>query len=128
MMRLFRTVGLGLACLSFAPAQAHHSFSASYMIDEQTEIHGTVVQFLFRNPHSFLHVMAPDKQGVMQRWAVEWRAGGVLAGDDITPDLLKPGDVVSITGNPGRNEADHRMRLNSIERLSDHWKWKAAFE
>ena len=31
------------------------------------QIEGTVVQFLFRNPHSFVHVMAPDKNGVMQR-------------------------------------------------------------
>jgi Family of unknown function (DUF6152) len=109
-------------------AFAHHSFPATYEMNQKTEIQGTVVQFLFRNPHSFLHVMAPDKDGVMQRWAVEWRAGGVLAGDDITPDLLKPGDVVTISGNPARNSSDHRLRLNSIERQSDHWKWKAAFE
>src|ERR1700753_2692260 len=90
------------ACLA-SPSLAHHSFPATYMVDHKTEIQGTVVQFLFRNPHSFLHVLAPDKDGIMQRWAVEWRAGGVLAGDDITPDLLKPGDLVAISGNPGRN-------------------------
>src|SRR5215472_6741055 len=74
------------------PAQAHHSFPATYFVDQTVQIEGTVVQFLFRNPHSFVHVMAPDKDGVMQRWAVEWGAGGSLASDNISSDTLKPGD------------------------------------
>jgi hypothetical protein len=110
-----------------AQAQAHHSFPATYFVDQKVEIEGTVIQFLFRNPHSFVHVLAPDKDGVMQRWAVEWGAGGVLAGDNITSDTLKPGDKVKISGNPARNSTDHRLRLYSIERLSDHWKWSGTF-
>jgi hypothetical protein len=108
-------------------AQAHHSFPATYFVDQKVEIEGTVIQFLFRNPHSFVHVLAPDKDGVMQRWAVEWGAGGVLAGDNITSDTLKPGDKVKISGSPARNSTDHRLRLSSIERLSDHWKWSGTF-
>ena len=38
-------------------------------------VEGDLVQFLFRNPHSFVHVEAPDEKGVMQRWSVEWGAG-----------------------------------------------------
>jgi hypothetical protein len=79
------------------PAQAHHSFPATYFVDKQMTIEGTVVQFLFRNPHSFVHVMAPDKDGKMQRWAVEWGAGGALVNDKVTGDTLKAGDKVKIT-------------------------------
>jgi hypothetical protein len=110
-----------------APVQAHHSFPATYFVDQKVEIEGTVVQFLFRNPHSFVHVMAPDKDGVMQRWAVEWGAGGALASDNISGDTLKPGDKVKISGSPARNATDHRLRMSSIERLSDHWKWSGTF-
>ena len=113
--------------LAPAPALAHHSFPATYLVDQQVKIEGTVVQFLFRNPHSFVHVMAPDKNGVMQRWAVEWGAGGALGDAGVKNDTLKPGDKVKITGNPGRNPADHRIRMQSIERPGDGWKWAGTF-
>jgi hypothetical protein len=106
--------------------QAHHSVPATYLVNQKVEIEGTVVQFQFGNPHSFVHVMAPDKDGVMQRWAVEWGAGGLLASDDISSDTLKPGDKVKISASPARDTAEHRLRMNSIERTSDHWKWSGA--
>jgi hypothetical protein len=116
----------GAAMLAAVTADAHHSFPATYFVDQSVTIEGTVVQFLFRNPHSFVHVMAPDKNGVMQRWAVEWGAGGSLASDNVSSDTLKPGDKVKITGAPARS-ADFRLRMSSIERLSDHWKWSGTF-
>jgi hypothetical protein len=39
---------------------------------------------------------------------------------------LKAGDRVVITGNPGRNAADHWMRAISILRPRDGWKWSAT--
>jgi DNA/RNA endonuclease YhcR with UshA esterase domain len=129
-MKIMRGLGLSLLVASGAtslPVQAHHSFPATYFVDQKVEIEGTVVQFLFRNPHSFVHVMAPDKDGVMQRWAVEWGAGGSLASDNISSDTLKPGDKVKIAGSPARNAADHRLRMKSIERTNDHWKWSGTF-
>jgi hypothetical protein len=129
-MKILNRLGLALLAAVIAanvPAQAHHSFPATYFVDQKVTIEGTVVQFLFRNPHSFVHVMAPDKDGVMQRWAVEWGAGGSLASDNISSDTLKPGDKVKITGSPARNAADHRLRMSAIERTTDHWKWSGTF-
>jgi len=110
-----------------APALAHHSFPATYIVDKQVTIKGTVVQFLFRNPHSFVHVLAPDKDGKMVTWAVEWGAGGSLGSDNITRDTIKPGDKVIIKGNPARDESSHRIRMHSIERPSDGFKWEGTF-
>jgi hypothetical protein len=107
------------------PAQAHHSFPATYHVDKDETIQGTVVQFLFRNPHSFVHVMAPDKSGKMVTWAVEWGAGGALGG--VSGDTLKPGDKVIVKGNPARDASSHRLRMRSIERPSDGWKWSGTF-
>jgi DNA replication initiation complex subunit (GINS family) len=114
--------------MASSPSQAHHSFPATYLVEEHQEIQGQVVQFLFRNPHSFIHVMAPDKEGKMQRWAIEWGGGGALGRDSVTRETLKPGDKVIVSGNPGRNAADHRIRLQSIQRPSDGWKWSGSFE
>ncbi|HTK35322.1 MAG TPA: DUF6152 family protein [Caulobacteraceae bacterium] len=111
-----------------APASAHHSFPATYHVDQTVEIKGTVVQFLFRNPHSFVHVMAPDKAGKMQRWAVEWGGGAALGKDRIDSTSLKAGDKVIIVGNPARVEADHRLRMQKIQRPSDGWTWGGTFD
>ena len=105
---------------------AHHSFAATYKEDDKQKIEGTVVQFLFRNPHSFLHVDAPDEKGVMQTWAIEWGAGGQLGRQGVTRDSLKAGDHIIVVGQPGRNPDDHRMRLVSINRPADGWKWGGA--
>src|SRR5216117_4029097 len=71
-------MGAGIA------ARAHHSFAATYHEDKTVTIQGKLVQFLFRNPHSFVHVEAPDANGVMQRWAVEWGGAGQLGAQGVT--------------------------------------------
>ena len=106
-------------------ARAHHSFAATYDENKTVKVEGNLVQFLFRNPHSFVHIMAPDDNGQMQRWAVEWGGAGQLGSQGVTRETLRPGDVVVITGNPGRNPADHRVRMVSLRRTSDGFGWGA---
>jgi len=118
----------GLAAMTaVVPAQAHHSFPATYNVEQTITIEGTVVQFLYRNPHSFVHVVVADKNGKTVTWAVEWGAGGALSSSGVKADTLKPGDKVRVTGNPARDTGTNRMRMISIERPSDGWKWNGAF-
>lgn len=119
------TAGLGITAGSL---YGHHSFAATYKETETQKIEGSVVQFLFRNPHSFLHVDAPDEKGVMQTWAIEWGGGGQLGRQGVTRDTLRPGDHVIVVGQPGRNPEDHRLRLTNITRPEDGWKWGGSFE
>lgn len=109
--------------LSVSAAYAHHSFTATYDESATIEIEGQLVQFMFRNPHAWVHVMAPDENGEMQRWGVEWGGAGQLSGQGVTRESLKPGDHVVITGNPGRNPRDHRLRMRSLRRPSDGYGW-----
>ena len=110
-------------------AYAHHSFAATYFEDKKVTIEGDLVQFLYRNPHSFVHVESKDPQtGETIRWAVEWGAGGQLGRQGVTRETLKPGDHVVVVGNPGRNPEDHRLRMVNITRPSDGWKWGGTFE
>ena len=126
MKRLALIVIVGGVLVSAATVYAHHSFAATYIVDKEIKIEGDMVQFMFRNPHSFVHVQAPDAQGEVQRWAVEWAAAGQLTG--ISRDTLKPGDHVIITGNPGRTAEDHRVRMRSILRPKDGFKWSGDFQ
>jgi len=102
-----------------AQLYAHHSFTATYHEDQTVKIEGKLVQFQFRNPHSFVQVL--DDQGT--RWSVEWGGAGQLGGQGVTRETLKPGDVVVITGNPGRTPEDHRVRMVTIKRPSDGFGW-----
>lgn len=102
---------------------AHHSFAATYVPDKTVTIEGKLVQFLFRNPHSFVHLMAPDENGQMQRWSVEWGGVGQLSGQGMTRDTLRVGDEVIITGNPSRTPGEYRLRMQTLHRKSDGFKW-----
>jgi hypothetical protein len=114
----------GLMSLA-TPAWAHHSFAGTYLEDAQpVKVEGTLVAFLVRNPHSFVHVEAKDpKTGEMIRWSIEWGAAGQLAQQGVRTGSLKVGDHVIVTGSPGRNAEDHRLRMRTIVRPSDGWSW-----
>lgn len=109
-------------------AFAHHSFAATYFENKKQTIEGEIVQFLWRNPHSFIHVLAKDEKGQVQRYAVEWGAGGQLGRMGVVRDTLKPGDHVVITGDPARTPGDYRMRLRTILRPSDGWRWGGEYD
>ena len=121
-----RTLFLALAVAALVarvPAYAHHSFAATYFEDKTQTVEGDLVQFLFRNPHSFVHVEAPGDDGQMHRWAVEWGGAGALAGQGVTNQTLRAGDIVKITGNPGRDADDYRIRMQYLRRDSDGFEW-----
>src|SRR6266508_3808546 len=107
-------------------AYAHHSFAATYIADETVTIDGELVQILFRNPHSFIHVAVREKNGAVVRYSVEWRGAAELETQGVTRESFKPGDRLVISGNPGRNPADHRLRMNSLYHPKDGLRWKAA--
>jgi hypothetical protein len=111
------------ALMSGIQLYAHHSFAATYFEDKQQTVEGTLTQFMFRNPHSFVHVEGKDEKGEPVTWAVEWGGGGQLGRTGVTRDTLKTGDHVVIVGNPGRNPEDHRLRMIRLKRTSDGWTW-----
>lgn len=116
-------LGSLLAALSTFPAAAHHSFAAVYQADETVRIEGKVAQFLFRNPHSVLHVLVPDDSGATTRWAIEWQGATQLGARGVSAQTLRPGDPVVVTGNPGRVAEEHRLLLVMITRTTDGFGW-----
>jgi Family of unknown function (DUF6152) len=103
---------------------AHHSATATYIYGKSVKIEGTLKEFIWRNPHSFMKVQAPDEKGEMQMWVIEGAAAQVLAEQGVTTNTLRPGDHVIVTGQPGRIPEDHRLLLERIERPSDGLKWE----
>ena len=111
------------AILMSVSAYAHHSLAATYYPDKEVTLDGKIAQILLRNPHSFLQIDAPDQNGVMQRWSLEWRSSGQLGQQGIKRDTLVVGDEVIITMNPSRTADDHRGALKTLHRKSDGFGW-----
>lgn len=121
-------LGLILLAAYSVPVYAHHSFAATYRENEKVTIEGTVVQMAFRNPHSFLQVDAKDEKGQMQRWTIEWGAAAQLQQQGVVRGTLKPGDHVIVLADPSRNPNDYRLRMRTLERPSDGFKYGASFD
>ena len=109
--------------LSGPSAAAHHSFGATYNSNEQITLEGRLVQFAFRNPHSFVHVEAPDKDGVVRRWAVEWSGAGALASQGVERTKLRAGDAIVVTGRPSRTPGEYRVQMLTVTRPLDGFEW-----
>ena len=107
-----------------APTYAHHSFPDVYVEDRTVTIEGELAQIVLRNPHSFVHVVVKERDGSLVRYAVEWVGVTELGGQGVTRETLKLGDHVIVSGWPGRNPTDHRVRMNSLRRPRDGFGWK----
>jgi hypothetical protein len=121
-------VSIIFLALGSGRALAHHAASATYVHGKSVTIEGTLKEFAWRNPHSFMKVEAPDDKGAMQLWLIEGAAPTQLAEGGVTRNSLRPGDHVIVTGQPGRVTDDHRMLLEKIERPSDGFKWQGRSE
>ena len=115
-----------LAASASAGLTAHHSFAAYYFEEQSVSIEGEVVEFQYVAPHAWVHLMAPDSGGQLQRFAAEWSNPTRLARDGVTRDTLKAGDRVVITGSPGRKPSEYKMHLKRIERPADGWRWRSS--
>ena len=107
-----------------APASGHHSFAAHYFEEQSVSIEGEMVAFEYRNPHAWVHVLAPDGQGEMRKYGAEWANPSRLREQGIRVDTLKPGDRLIVTGSPGRNPEEYRLHLKGIQRPADGWQWR----
>jgi hypothetical protein len=105
------------ALLGAGTVAAHHGQSA-YDLEQSVTVTGTVTEFQFVNPHVLIYVSTTDAKGSERVWAGELtspnrmaRLGGAVKWHK---DLLKPGDVVTLTGRPARNGAP-ALLLTTVE-------------
>jgi hypothetical protein len=118
------SIALALLAWDTSSALAHHSVSATYIFGKTVRLDGTLKEFIWRNPHSFMRVEAPDDKGMKYIWIVEGAAPQQLSEAGLTASTLRPGDHVIVTGRPGRIAEDHKILLHSIERPSDGFRYE----
>ena len=95
-------VGL-LLVPSSASLRAHHSNSA-YDTTKTITVSGTVTRWQLINPHSALWLEVKDESGTIQLWAGEFTGTlNLYRAFSWNQNTFKPGDRVTIIGNPARN-------------------------
>ena len=94
-------VGASLS-LAANPAIAHHSF-ALFDVTTSVTLEGTVKEFEWTNPHSWIHLVVLGANNQPEEWLVELPASAMLARDGWNKNYLKPGERISVRINPLKN-------------------------
>jgi len=87
------------------PLFAHHS-AAAYDTQKQVTVTGAVTQYRFANPHVYLTLQSKNSAGSTTLLQVEAGAASVLNPLGFKKDSLAIGDMVTIKGNPSKNNPD----------------------
>jgi hypothetical protein len=95
-------LGWALALLTAAPAFAHHS-GAPYDRRITASIQGEVIEWRWSNPHAWLKIRAPDKDGNMAEWAFEAMPATILSRQGWKRSTFQAGDKVTVRYNPIRD-------------------------
>jgi hypothetical protein len=114
---------LATAFVTAAVAHAHQSYGATYDVSKEVRLEGKLVQFVLRNPHSFVHIEAPDEKGAQQRWAVEWAGTAQLGNQGVKRESLRVGDEIVIVGRPSRVPGEYRALMVTLRRPLDGFTW-----
>jgi hypothetical protein len=67
------------------------------------EVKGTVKEFHWTNPHSWVVVGSVDAAGKMVEWSFEANGPGYLVRNGWKRESLKPGDKITVMANPMRD-------------------------
>jgi hypothetical protein len=90
---------VGIPCIGTVHLSAHHS-AIAYDRNADVEVTGTIREFQYTNPHSWLYVQVVDKTGQTVDWGFEAEGPSTLLRAGIKVSLLKPGEKVSVKGHP----------------------------
>jgi uncharacterized protein DUF6152 len=104
-----------VAAAAFAtPAPAHHSF-AMFDAEQTVTLQGTVKEFEWINPHSWLRILVKDeKTGQLAVWALELSSPARLKRMGMSADSVKAGDAVSVTFHPLKDGARGGQFLQAV--------------
>ena len=70
---------------------------------------GTVKQFQWTNPHSWIQLDVANAEGAKEEWAIEGNSPNQLIRLGWRPGTLKPGDTVTVMVKPMRDGAKGGM-------------------
>ena len=91
------------AALAAMPVLAHHA-GAGFSTETKV-ITGTVKQFQFLNPHSWIQVNVTDETGTVVEWSLEWGSPNQLGRQGIRPSTFPEGAKITFKIRPVKGGA-----------------------
>ena len=103
LIRTLATAAIAAGLALFAgEARAHHSLGM-FDFSQTLTLHGTVKEFSWANPHTFIVLSVTNKEGRPEIWEAEGQSPNYLARRGWTRGTVKPGDKVMLVINPLKN-------------------------
>ena len=100
-------VGLAL------PASAHHSF-AMFDTRQEVTLSGTVREFQWTNPHSWLQLQVPEG-GRTVEYSIELGSPNTMSRKGWRRGTFKPGDKVTVVINPMRDGSPGGSLVSAVD-------------
>jgi hypothetical protein len=106
-------------------ALAHHSF-AMFDTDHPMELAGTVQEFKFTSPHTFILLDVKGTDGSTTTWNLEGASPSALVREGWASKTLKPGDELKMTidplrsGAPGGSWSEKKTNFSSGQPIVTH--------
>jgi uncharacterized protein DUF6152 len=104
------SVGLLVAA---TPLFAHHA-NAVFDTEKKVTVKGTVVEWLWANPHCLLRFDVTDDKGEVAHWVGETQAPINMIGNGWRSDSFKAGDEITVNLEPLRNGRPGGSILNVV--------------
>ena len=108
-MTLAATAGLAIPSI----AVAHHG-SAAFDTGKTAVLKGTVVEWVYSNPHCLLKIDVKGEDGKVVQWVAEGQAPNVIFPGGYRKDTFKPGDSVTVTVEPVKNNQPMGRILQTV--------------
>lgn len=100
--RMFGTLAMAVGVLLVSvSALAHHGRALIYNSKIETTVKGTVTEFSWSNPHVQIGIDAVDAKGTHRQWLIETSSTPIMSTRGWSRKVIKPGDIVTVTFNPG---------------------------
>jgi uncharacterized protein DUF6152 len=95
-----------IAILAAAPSFAHHSFAAEFDSAKPVELHGTLVELEWVNPHAWIHMEVTDATGKVTKWDCELGSPNLLMRNGWRKEVLKKGDKIIVIGAQAKDASN----------------------
>jgi Family of unknown function (DUF6152) len=107
-------LALVTVCLCARTVYAHHSF-AEFNEKETITVKGVVTEWRLVNPHAMMTFDATDANGVAVEWKVQFDGRTHIGRAGWTDDTIKPGETITVTGNPARSGSPYMFFISAIK-------------
>jgi hypothetical protein len=94
------------------PLLAHHS-SAAFDMEHLITLKGTVNNFEWSNPHTFIYLDVKNDDGSVDQWRIEGNSPNMLSRAGWKKEMIKPGEELVVLGAPAKNKSKI-MRLANV--------------